>query len=77
MQGYNIWAAGISSPSFLPMIVEHFLILVKVLLHAISITVRQYLSSLLFISSEAHKNFTLERFIPAAFHTSTKYLPTT
>jgi hypothetical protein len=77
MQGYMIWAAGRSSPSFLPMMVAHLLILEIEAFLEISMTVDQYSSGLLLISSEAQRNFTLARFIPAALQTSTKYLPTT
>ena len=42
-----------------------------------SITIDQYSSARLLISSEAQRNYTFDKSIPAAFQTSTKYLPTT
>ena len=72
MQGYKMFDVGMSSPSALPMIMQHFLM--RVILHFLemSITRDQYSSARLLISSEAHKNYTFARSIPAAFQTSTK-----
>jgi len=39
-------------------------------------TIDQYLSGFLLISSEHHKNFTFFKSIPEAFHISIKYFPT-
>lgn len=58
MHGYMIWAALNSSSSFLPMIEQHLLILVRVFTFAISMTNVQYSSGFLLISSEALKNWT-------------------
>mmetsp|Transcript_32231 Transcript_32231/g.44959 ORF Transcript_32231/g.44959 Transcript_32231/m.44959 type:complete len:213 (+) Transcript_32231:861-1499(+) len=74
--GYRIWAEGISSPSPLPIIVAHLFTRAMLLLRAISITNIQYSFGFLFISSEAQRNSTFSRSIPAAFHTSTMYSPT-
>lgn len=58
------------------MIVAHLLILEIEFLAAISITVSQYSSARLLISSEAHKNLTFYIFIPKALQISIKYYPT-
>ena len=76
MQGYKIYDVGTSSPSDLPMICPHFLILVMLNFLAMSMTRDQYSSARLLISSEAQRNYTFARSMPAAFQTSTKYLPT-
>lgn len=58
------------------MMVAHFLILAMEFLQATFMTPSQYSLDLRLIYSEAQMNLTLDIFIPTAFHTSTKYLPT-
>jgi hypothetical protein len=77
IQGYNNYATAKSSSSFLPIIVAHFLILASGNFLAISMTISQYSSGLLLISSLAQRNLTFSILIPSAFQTSTKYYPTT
>mmetsp|Transcript_41809 Transcript_41809/g.94432 ORF Transcript_41809/g.94432 Transcript_41809/m.94432 type:complete len:206 (-) Transcript_41809:560-1177(-) len=75
MIGYKIWAA-VRFPSALPMMVQHLVMRARVKRRAMSSIWGQYVAAFLVMSSEAHRNSTLDMSMPAARHTSTKYCPT-
>lgn len=60
-----------------PMMVQHRKMRASLNFVAMSITLVQYSSGRLLISSDAHRNSTLSMFMPAAFQTSIMYSPTT
>mmetsp|Transcript_10488 Transcript_10488/g.33542 ORF Transcript_10488/g.33542 Transcript_10488/m.33542 type:complete len:368 (+) Transcript_10488:1733-2836(+) len=76
MIGYSTCAA-VSLFSSRPMIWQHFLMRAMVNRLVMSSIWSQYGPALSMMSSEAHRNSTLSRSMPAPFHTSIKYWPTT
>mmetsp|Transcript_75067 Transcript_75067/g.150903 ORF Transcript_75067/g.150903 Transcript_75067/m.150903 type:complete len:258 (+) Transcript_75067:167-940(+) len=75
MMGYRICAA-VRFPSARPMMVQHLFTRARVKRRAMSSIWGQYEEAFFVMSSDAQRNSTFDMSIPAAVHTSTKYLPT-